>query len=60
MKIGSIVRYYDKKRQTHIEARVEEMQPFNEVFQDSKDDGLYLYLDNDMCVHEDLVKLVQE
>lgn len=53
-RVGSIVRYFDPKRRIHVEARVTEI----ETFPDPSIGGLYLTLDNAMCVHEDNCKVV--
>lgn len=62
IKIGNVVRYFDKQLQYHVEARVVKIELFDDVFPSGQEGwayaGLYLTLDNDMCIHEDSVKVV--
>lgn len=56
-KVGSVVRYYDRRKNAHVEARVVKIQPFNAIF-GGDNEGMYLELDNTMGVHEDQCKVI--
>lgn len=56
--VGNVVRYYDRQRQYHVEARVLKVEIFGHVFGCPDDGTYYLTLDNDMGIHENQVKVV--